>query len=80
MILTPQQQAELENRNASIVERFCALSEQQPLATATKIISYLSKEYDLTPQAIGKIIRDNGISTTSTPLNQIKLIPKNNQL
>lgn len=79
MILTEQQQNEMKERNASIVERFCALSEQQPLATATKIISYLSKEYDLTPQAIGKIIRDNGISTTSTPLNQIKLIPKNNQ-
>ena len=78
--LITQQQNEMKERNASIVERFCALSEQQPLATATKIISYLSKEYDLTPQAIGKIIRDNGISTTSTPLNQIKLIPKNNQL
>lgn len=80
MILTEQQQNEMKERNASIVERFCTLSEQQPLATATKIISYLSKEYDLTPQAIGKIIRDNGISTTSTPLNKIKLIPKNNQL
>lgn len=73
MILTEQQQAELENRNANICERFTTLSEQQPLATASKIISYLSKEYDLTPQSIGRILRENGIETTTTPLNQIKL-------
>ena len=73
MILTEQQQNEMKERNASIVERFCSLSEQQPLATASKIISYLSKEYDLTPQSIGRILRENGIETTTTPLNQIKL-------
>lgn len=73
MILTEQQQNELKERNANICERFTTLSEQQPLATASKIISYLSKEYDLTPQSIGRILRENGIETTTTPLNQIKL-------
>lgn len=72
MITTTEQNA-IKERNASICERFTTLSEQQPLATAAKIISYLSKEYDLTPQSIGKILRDNGISTITTPLNKIQL-------
>ena len=73
MLLTEQQQNEMKERNASICERFTTLSEQQPLATAAKIITYLSKEYDLTPQSIGRILRENGIETTTTPLNKIQL-------
>ena len=55
--LTEQQQNELNERNANIYEKFCNLSEQQPLAYRQTIITYLSREYDLSPQMISLIIR-----------------------
>ena len=55
--LTEQQQNELNERNANIYERFCNLSEQQPLAYRQTIITYLSREYDLSPQMISLIIK-----------------------
>ena len=71
--LTEQQQIELEERNRMIAERYTTLSETQPLATANKIISYLATEYDLTPQSIGRILREQGIETVTTPFNQVKI-------
>lgn len=65
--LTEQQQAELDERNAAIAQRFTTLSEEQPLATANKIISYLANEYNLTPQFIGTILRKQGIETATKP-------------
>lgn len=55
--LTEQQQNELNERNAQIYERFCNLSEQQPLAYRQTIITYLSREYGLSPQMISLIIK-----------------------
>lgn len=55
--LTEQQQNELNERNANIYEKFCNLSEQQPLAYRQTIITYLSREYDLSPQMISLIIK-----------------------
>lgn len=71
--LTEQQQNELNERNEKIADKFCLLSESQPLATANKIISYLAGEYNLTPQSIGRILREKGIETTTQPLNSIEL-------
>ena len=71
--LTEQQQRELDERNAAIAERFTTLAESQPLATANKIISYLANEYNLTPQSIGRILREQGIETTTQPLNSVEL-------
>ena len=71
--LTEQQQNEMMERNANIAGRFTTLSESQPLATANKIISYLANEYNLTPQSIGRILREQGIETTTQPLNTIEL-------
>lgn len=71
--LTEQQQNELDKRNGQIAQRYCALSEAQPLATANKIISYLANEFNLTPQSIGRILRERGIETTTQPLNTIEL-------
>lgn len=73
MAMTEEKQNQLAERNAQIVERYCTLSEAQPLATANKIISYLANEYGLTAMQIGRILRENGIETTTTPLNEIKL-------
>lgn len=64
---------EIKERNANIVERFCTLSEAQPLASANKIISYLANDYGLTAQHLGRILRENGIETSTQPLNEIKL-------
>lgn len=55
--LTEQQQNELNERNANIYERYCNLSEQQPLAYRQTIITYLSREYGLSPQMISLIIK-----------------------
>ena len=63
--LTEQQQNELSERNAQIAQRFTTLSESQPLATANKIICYLAGEYNLTPQYVGIILREQGINTTT---------------
>ena len=71
--LTEQQQNELNERNRNIAERFTTLSESQPLATANKIISYLANDYNLTPQSIGRILREQGIETTTQPVNNIEL-------
>ena len=68
--LTEQQQFELDKRNAAIAERFTTLSESQPLATANKIICYLATEYNLTPQSIGRILREQGIETTTQPIEK----------
>lgn len=64
---------EIKERNANIAERYCTLAEAQPLATANKIISYLANEYNLTPQSIGRILREQGIETTTTPMNEVQL-------
>lgn len=71
--MTEEKQNQLAERNAQIVERYCTLSEAQPLATANKIISYLAGEYNLTPQSIGRILREQGIETSTQPLNEVKL-------
>lgn len=55
--LTEQQQNELNERNANIYERYCNLSKQQPLAYRQTIITYLSREYGLSPQMISLIIK-----------------------
>ena len=73
MAITEQKQKELAERNANIVDRYCHLSETQPLASANKIISVLAKEYGLTSQQIGRILRDNGIKPVTTPLNEVQL-------
>lgn len=64
--LTEQQQIEMAERNRTIAERYCNLMEQQPFASANKIINHLAGEYKLTPQRIGGILRELGIET-STP-------------
>lgn len=64
---------EIAERNANIVERFVSLTEAQPLATANKIISYLANEYQLTPQSVGRILRENGIETTTQPIKNVAL-------
>lgn len=66
-------ETELAERNNNIAERYCRLAETQPLATANKIISYLAGEYNLTPQSIGRILRDKGIETTTQPINEVQL-------
>lgn len=71
--MNEQQQAELEERNRNIAERFTTLSEAQPLATANKIISYLAHEYGLAPYSIGRILREQGIETTTQPLKDVTL-------
>lgn len=71
--LTEQQQAEMDKRNAEIAERFTTLSEAQPLATSNKIISYLANDYRLTPQYIGRILREQGIETATQPINSVVL-------
>lgn len=70
MKLTEQQQNEMAERNRNIAERFCNLMEQQPFASANKIINYLAGEYQLTPQRLGGILREQGIETaTPNPQN-----------
>lgn len=59
---------ELAERNAQIVERYCNLSESQPLATSNRIISYLAREYDLTDAGVRHILKGAGIET-SRPIN-----------
>lgn len=73
MKLTEQQQCILAERNRNIAERYCNLAEAQPLATANKIISYLANEYNLTPQSIGRILREQGITPTTQPVNDVQL-------
>ena len=57
MALTLEKQNEIEQRNAEIYERFCNLSEEQPLAYRQTIITFLSKEYELSPQMISLIVK-----------------------
>lgn len=64
---------EIKERNANIAERYCTLAEAQPLATANKIISYLANEYGLTPQSIGRILREQGIDPTTQSINEVQL-------
>ena len=73
MKLTEQQQCILAERNRNIAERYCNLAEAQPLATANKIINYLAGEYKLTPQSIGRILREQGITPTTQPVNDVQL-------
>ncbi len=63
--LTEQQHNDVTARNEQICERFTTLRDRQPLATPNKIIHYLAGEYNLTPQYVGIILRDNGIDTNS---------------
>ena len=55
-----------EKRNEQIAERYKTLVENQPLATANRVICYLASEYGLTPQYVGKILRDMGLKTAAT--------------
>lgn len=64
---------ELAERNRNIAEQFTTLSENQPLATANKIICYLANEYNLTPQMVGRILREQGVETVTQPTNNIEL-------
>ena len=73
MALTEQQQNEMAERNRNIAERFCNLMEQQPFSSANKIINYLAGEYQLTPQRIGGILREQGIETTTPPIDTNKI-------
>lgn len=57
MALTKEKINEIEERNAEIYERFCQLSEQQPLAYRQTIITYLSREYELSPQMVSLIVK-----------------------
>ncbi len=57
MAISQEQQNILNERNANIYERYCNLCEQQPLAYRQTIITYLSKEYELSPQMIKVIIQ-----------------------
>lgn len=66
MKLTDEQKAEKAARNMEICARYKALREAQPLATANKILTLISKDYGLTPQALGVIVRANGLATTNT--------------
>ena len=73
MAITEQKQIELAERNANIVKRFCEKSEQQPLAIASRIIAVVANEFSLTPQSVGRILRENNIKTTTPALNEIEL-------
>ena len=57
MALTIEQQEQIKARNAKIYERFCQLSETQPLAYPYTIYSAIAREYDMTPQSISLIVR-----------------------
>jgi len=59
---------ELNNRNEQIVERFCTMAEQQPLASCNKIIDYLAREYGVTPTGIRYILKERGIDTARPTL------------
>jgi len=65
-MITETRQIEITARNEQIATRFTTLAESQPLASANRIISYLAGEYNLTPQYIGKILREQGIKTVNT--------------
>ena len=72
--LTEQQQNELNERNRNIAERFTTLmSEHKPFVTANKVIFYLAVDYGLTPQSIGRILREQGIETITQPITNIEL-------
>lgn len=73
MVLTEQQQQELAARNAAICERYRELTASQPLATANKIITFIANERMMTPQAIGRILRENGENTVTQPIQQVTL-------
>ncbi|MBR5118890.1 MAG: hypothetical protein IK100_09630 [Muribaculaceae bacterium] len=57
MALTLEQQNEIKERNAKIYERYCNLSESQPLAYDYTIFAELGKEFGLTQQSISLIVR-----------------------
>lgn len=59
---------ELAERNNEIVERFCTLAEQQPLASCNKIIDYLAREYGVTATGIRYILKERGIDTARPTL------------
>ena len=59
---------ELNTRNEQIVERFCTLAEQQPLASCNKIIDYLAREYGVTASGIRHILKERGIDTARPTL------------
>lgn len=65
MNLSKEQRASLEERNECIADRYDQLIEVQPLATASMIIRHLAEEYELTPQSIGRILRELGRDTTT---------------
>lgn len=65
-MITKTRQTEITARNEQIATRFTTLAESQPLASANRIIGYLAGEYNLTPQHIGKILREQGIKTVNT--------------
>lgn len=65
-MITETRQIEITARNEQIATRFTTLAESQPLASANRIIGYLAGEYNLTPQYIGKILREQGIKTANT--------------
>ena len=56
-MITNEQKKELDRRNAKIYKRFCNLSERQPLAYPHTIYTELAKEFELSPQMIGLIVR-----------------------
>ncbi len=58
MALTLEQQEQIKKRNAEIYTRYCNLSEQQPLAYPNTIYTELAKEFELSPQMIGLIVRN----------------------
>jgi len=61
--MTQTDNFKLQERNAQIVERYNSLTAAQPLATPNKVINYLAGEYNLTPQQIGRIVREAGVPT-----------------
>ena len=58
----------LNERNEQIVERFCTLAEEQPLASCNKIIDYLAREYGVTSAGIRYILKERGIDTARPTL------------
>ena len=47
-----------DRRNAEIVERYATMTAAQPLATPTMIRKYLANEYQLSPQMILVIVKN----------------------
>lgn len=57
---------EIKERNEQIALRYRTLAEEQPLATHYKILTYLAREYNLTPQYIGKIVNEQNNQDNET--------------